>query len=735
MTYPITPNPAVHSGAGSKPTANAPVPAQQLQAWAQNLLNAIVAQVLSALTLGLVKPGDVVNGLLELEEWAASLFDPQTYQDLLNDLYHAFTGQPAGTIPAFPKTLGELVDAAGDVFQNALDGITGLIDHARLPVIPVSNIGSAFANLLVGGSFDSAVTLDPDGQFVWDSVGRDKPGSAKAVADGTTKVLHSNTINVTANQTFDFDGYVQWSGVTAGGGPAFQISVVPYLAGVTGTAVVLDSITSPGTSAGWQHLQGSYAVPSSGVDAIRVRISVTTNVTAGSVWFDDLEAVKTGLLSGGLVKGIVDTINDELQNTWNSLTGGLSGLNVLTGNATAVDVNGQLIATAEAIARNAAAVAALQTTANSNANSGNSAFVNFATRANSGSLGSDFSQTYSGSGTGTLGISGGMAAWQVVNNNERTCVAVYNAKETMTDYQRVGAAYASIPSKWFWTVPAYNYLYGRMNAAGTSYVYARLESGFAEIGCVVAGVKTVFASNAGFTFQSGMAYWLECGQTGGANIIKLLDSNGNALISYTDSAAVSQVGSGYRYTGFGGYAFANGLAHTEPGRVMAFSMSDNTPQPIIGSGFRRYRSSTSGVGMSDGANLIPGSFFDTADINTGEYTYDHSTNKITVTKAGWYGVSLSVKFDTYLNNGLAGIIITPLLYKNSFIAEWGTQSFGVAGGYGGSSSLSSTWIVYCNAGDYLQPGYDAEHDPASDMIGGGGSETYWKVSLLNWSLS
>ena len=632
------------------------------------------------------------------------------------------------------------VTLSKDAQDKAQKALVDPVESSRLPVIPVANIGDTNPNLLTGGSFDDAATLDTTGNFSWESEGRTKAGSAKVVADGTAKTLLSNIISVVGGQDLDISCYLKWSGVTASSGSAFKLSVVNYNEDVTGTTVDIATKSSPDASSSWTLLSGSYTVPSTGVDSIRIRLKVVETVTAGTILWDDVSAAKTGILSGGLVQGADNnTILDNVQNTWNSFVAGFTNIGSVLADVTGLDFSQTVADTSGAIAANALAITKLQTTATYNANSGIQEFVNFSDQTDdSSSLGAKWSQLYTGSGTGTLGIKSGRAAWAYVNNASRACVARYNVKKTLTDYQRIGVAYASAPGSDIFGNQAYNYIYGRFNSGTTSstqsYVYAKLGKAYCELGCVVNGSLRVLDSKTSFSFKANSVYWLECGEVGGLNQLRLIDNSGNAIISYTDINNYSQVGSGYRWAGLGGSAFANGLGHFEPGSMLAFSVADNAPQPIVGSGFRRYRDSTSQVGITSGTNLISGSFFDTPEISTAEYEYTDSTNSVKVLKAGWYIVSLAVKLSDFLAYPFNNIALAPVLYKNGNVYSFGADSFGAGGG--GNYRIAHTWIVYLNENDTVQPGYSANLDPVQDLVGSdNGAETYWQVSLLNWSLT
>ncbi|AKJ72375.1 minor tail protein [Gordonia phage GTE8] len=204
-------------------------------------------------------------------------------------------------------------DLALNIIQNTIGTIrrlaTGLINPGRLPLIPFSHIGETYPNLLENGGFESADSLDGQSIWTWDGTeGRTAPGSAKAVGDGTRKVLLSNSVPATAEQKFQISGWVKWADLT-GGANALRVSVVPYLGGNVLADVPIATRSSPTANSGWTELTGTYEVPA-GVDSIRLQVEVGATVTAGSVWWDDMRISKYGSLPQRFIGGLVDALGD-----------------------------------------------------------------------------------------------------------------------------------------------------------------------------------------------------------------------------------------------------------------------------------------------------------------------------------------------------------------------------------------------------------------------------------------
>lgn len=205
-----------------------------------------------------------------------------------------------------------------------------------------------------------------------------------------------------------------------------------------------------------------------------------------------------------------------------------------------------------------------------------SVFIDFSTQSDSATLGVLWDQTYSGSGTGTWGVEDGRASWDSVSDAPRTCVAVYNAVTTDGDYQSVAASMATSPVWFNQGSQGRNRLFGRMNAAGDTYVYADFGKYDFELGCVVSGVKTVWDTLIFASFKSNAVYWLECGTEAGVRVFRVLEDT-TVLMEHTEVGTTSQLGASYRYCGMGVSASATIFGTSPPGKVAAFAFADTEP--------------------------------------------------------------------------------------------------------------------------------------------------------------
>jgi hypothetical protein len=70
-------------------------------------------------------------------------------------------------------------------------------------------------------------------------------------------------------------------------------------------------VTNPAASGGWTQLSGTYAVPTTGVDGVRMDLTVLPAATGGgTVWFDDGSVTKVQLFSETWTAGLTGDINN-----------------------------------------------------------------------------------------------------------------------------------------------------------------------------------------------------------------------------------------------------------------------------------------------------------------------------------------------------------------------------------------------------------------------------------------
>lgn len=398
----------------------------------------------------------------------------------------------------------------------------------------------------------------------------------------------------------------------------------------------------------------------------------------------DLNAAKLTNMSGMSGSDNIPGLATALANIANKLFGttGLSGQS---------DASDALEATASAIAQVNASVALLVAQNNNTGVGGKSYIVDFSTRSNSSSMGSDFTQTYSGAGNYPLGIVSGLCQYGSGSGGDRTCRAVYNVGATDYDNQIVGVGLSSQVGS-----GAKNFLFCRSNSAGTTYVYLTVEHSQFVLGCVVSGVNTVFDTWSSGVSKGAETYWVHCGTAGGAYIYVVYRGS-TAIRTYTDSAHVSQVGASFRYAGYGAYITSGGV---KPAGGAIWALSDNIIPATNGSFARVYRAATGDTGTSGtGDTTLPSSTFDTVQRITDDITFTASSNRLTVSRSMPYVVHYVLRTDTTTLQD-----IQPLLYVNGSLYARVRQSETGDGMGSTPLYLEGTFLAYLVAGDYVEPG-------------------------------
>lgn len=226
---------------------------------------------------------------------------PVMIQKELQRLIDSLLGIATNPIPEIIEWLDEL--------KKGIANVLSWIKPGLLPLIPLSQIGEWFPNLLLNGGFDTDAAVADNPDWLWDgTIGRTSPlGSVKAIMAGTAKYLHSNAIPVAKKQHLELEVFTRWQGLAAGAGTnPIRLVVTSYLAGnPVSSTVVAQHQPSAADSSGWVELHGTYTVPDTGVDEVRTTLLVTGDATAGTVWFDDADTWKTGKLPQDYVQDLV----------------------------------------------------------------------------------------------------------------------------------------------------------------------------------------------------------------------------------------------------------------------------------------------------------------------------------------------------------------------------------------------------------------------------------------------
>jgi hypothetical protein len=507
------------------------------------------------------------------------------------------------------------------------------------------------------------------------------------------------------------------------------------------TNVARTATFTSATRGTWVLLSGYFTQPT-GFDQISVgtRLGTTTtdnNTTSGDVFLIDDMIVRPN---------ITLTNSTDLRTTLNNTVGGLSGTDTTGANQPSLSsLTTTGAATREAIAALGAAVTELQNKATLAANSGASAYKEFTDFAGFNTTGAI---TYTGTGSGALSISGQQAVWTGTADPDtyKFAKAVYTSLTTDTDYQQVGIAFASAPAQDFLTGAnrAYNYIIGRSNSTGSEFVFAKFANDHYYAGYSINGVETNFTLPVGqswplaHAFLPGSVYWLECGTEAGLTQYRV-KRGGVALLTVNSTAYSSYTNSTHRQGGFqvaakGVNAGIFGTWTNAPGSMAAFAIADNSPGARVGSGMRRYRSSTTATAITlNGDRLLADGFFDQESYMTDDYTYTSSSvapNVYKVTTPGWY----EVKINLGLTINTMQSDMAPTLYRNGSLVARGPSVWGVSQVGRGPSQCAGTFQVYMNKDDYIQPGYwmTTIYAAGGSFLGdSNGYTSYIQISYMN----
>lgn len=205
------------------------------------------------------------------------------------------------------------------------NNIFNLIPANLLAFLPASSVGEDSPNLITNPDFEgdepiesSVFTLDLTTSY--SEVG----GSAKVVADGSTKdLLSPDLIRVSLGQRLSLSAMAKWNGLTGSGSPII-LGITGYTS--NGSPIATPNIdtrtTTPG-STDWIQLSGEYTITNPLIASVRLRLSVSSSATAGSVWWDHVDLHKTNKI---LTKLIADEDGNGLPDVLDDFTSIVNGI-------------------------------------------------------------------------------------------------------------------------------------------------------------------------------------------------------------------------------------------------------------------------------------------------------------------------------------------------------------------------------------------------------------------------
>jgi hypothetical protein len=521
-------------------------------------------------------------------------------------------------LQSFPNLILGLLSGAQGV--NVL-GLFGQLPTNLFGLIPASSISGANPNLLSNGGFDGSISMQGGGLWDWDSTtGHTTNGSAKTTANSTLKALVSNAVPVDVGQVLSPSVWTKGSSYTGSGTP-IRLAVRTYLAGVAVGTTNIQSIAGP--SGTWTQLSGSYTVPA-GVDSVAIRLVVDTTATGGTIWFDDATLSKPG---NGPFDGILDLFNlsslDDLfslnpvtiwtaiinlflkpSNLLATLTGGIlpdsqrpqmlqdavdnifDAWNTGVSGSTTGNPISNLFNAVFGINRTGTGAVSQNVVQDSQIGTllsgGTTPLFDTFDGASGSSLGSNWTQTYSGSGGGSYGLSGsGAAKWNTSGASARRSQNRYTFDTFDTDTQSVSVTLsANLGVSTIGSHPQV-LLRGRVDATDAYAIEAQMQCTSVEIGYYVSGSYTRIGTAFGISGNTSGTWQLKIGTVSSTREYVLLHNNVTVL-TRTESGTTSQLGASYRYAGFSaqaGVQWLGGLLFFQmaPPEVEAFGANDRLP--------------------------------------------------------------------------------------------------------------------------------------------------------------
>jgi hypothetical protein len=291
-----------------------------------------------------IPQGNVV-GLVE----ALASASGQLAQELL-DLFFNFITGGAATGHSIGDLQGVITDLLTIFSPLSALNLIDQIPFELLGLLTAGSVTTVQGNQLRNADFSGSGSLSGSTLYSWDgtvyptasAAATSTPGSAKVTANGSTKPLFSNLVQVQPGQTKVFSIQALWQNLTDNGSGVQLVAQTysdklgntavgsPVVIAQTGTGhgATPSSWTGAPTGALQATLSGSYVVPA-GVQSLRMASQLTSAATAGTVWFGHGNLTSSSLMGNNVMAGIsgaASTIGADVQsivdNILNAITGG-----------------------------------------------------------------------------------------------------------------------------------------------------------------------------------------------------------------------------------------------------------------------------------------------------------------------------------------------------------------------------------------------------------------------------
>ena len=616
--------------------------------------------------------------------------------------------------------------------------LIGQLPAKILGLIPVSSLTDQAVNLLTDPTFLVVDSVSNTDGWSWDGTqtATGTGGSAKVVCDGYTKQLMNRThFDVVPGNVLNLSAKIKTSGMT-GTGWKVTLSAIEFHDNAMG---VTTQVAARTTEAGpWTTISGDFTVPL-GTTSMQFRLGVE-NANTGTVWFDDLDCHKTGLLK----QDLVDNLNTTWENVYSGVFGGsgtgrrwpdavtaLSSVSSKTNTASATadtslanilqtwnkqweSVFGGGAATGKTVedfSTASGAVRATAATAYSTATTASTTAGTAQSTANSAASTASTAQSTASTANGTANA----AQSNVVNTWNTQWETVYGGQatgKTLADYRTASGAVVSTAST------AYTNANTAQGTANTANNNANAATSTANTANTTAGTANTNVLQTWLNLYGQYSQTAKIRQQTVPNLPGSIIDSGSVNALYIPGLDASKLTTGN--------VNINRIPTSEVGAVT---------NPKAGSGAQISRRNTDNVNSAANRQIFPAGFFDTQDRSGTNIVTTLSEGKFRVTEAGWYIVELSFRLNPTITFGFSvapllykGIDSTQSAYKVGNDAIMGTWGFGQVG----NRYAQSTWIVYLNAQEVVRAGYDAIGTAVNIFdADSSGVETYFSISMMN----
>lgn len=344
-----------------------------------------------------------------------------------------------------------------------------------------------------------------------------------------------------------------------------------------------------------------------------------------------------------------------------------------------------------------------------------------------------FTQVYTGAATNTKLVANGHEADISPDLSNDASVQCYARctnplfTNTATTYQEASIILGSRldDTNGIVTGVCSNRIYLRCNAAGTQYVFAEIERSQVSIWYKNGGSETQLGSTQAILSKgSPGSRWRFKAGTGGGQYTFMVFLGIQPILTVNDVSHVTALNTGW---GIGVSTAADVFSNqvVRPATIAMATIADTSAAAVVGSTFRAYRATTSGVSNATGDHSLPSGTLDTIDYISPDFSWDSSTQKLTLSSTappGTYLMSSRFEFSSTLGGGGSAWITK--WSKNSAIFAMSDREDETL--FGSSTNIAvggQAVMTYLQPGDTLQPSVNV--GAARSIIGDAGGQKTW----------